>query len=52
MKGKRKEKEREKRPGNADGASRDEVREVMRKQQSTGTSLADLLKQAGVDTDK
>ncbi|MEI6232057.1 MAG: Tex-like N-terminal domain-containing protein [Planctomycetota bacterium] len=36
------------RPDSGAAASRDEVREVMRKQSTGGTSLADLFKQAGV----
>ncbi|HYG76897.1 MAG TPA: S1 RNA-binding domain-containing protein, partial [Planctomycetota bacterium] len=45
-----KDKKRDSRPG--DGASREEVREIMRKQNSGGTTLADLLKKAGVATDE
>jgi len=45
-----KDKKRDSRGG--DGASRDEVREIMRKQNGGGTSLADLLKKAGVATDE
>jgi uncharacterized protein len=52
VKGKRKEKEREKRTHSGDGASRDEVREVLRKQESGGNTLADLLKKAGVPTEE
>ena len=52
VKGKRKDRDKEKKPRFADGASREEVREVMRKQQSSGGTLADLLKQAGVDTEE
>ncbi len=52
VKGKRKEREKDKKgPRTPDGASRDEVREVLRKQESGGNTLADLLRQAGVATD-
>ena len=52
VKGKRKEREKDKRgPRTPDGASRDEVREVMRKQEGGGNTLADLLRKAGVATD-
>lgn len=47
MKGKRKEKEKRS-TGNYDGASREEVREMIKGQSSGGTSLADLLRKAGV----
>jgi protein Tex len=45
---KSKRKEKEKRKTEVSGASREEVREVMRSQQGSGTTLADLLKKAGV----
>ncbi|HEY3323556.1 MAG TPA: Tex-like N-terminal domain-containing protein [Planctomycetota bacterium] len=48
VRSKRKERTKTAGPRNAEGASRDEVREVMHKQQSGGTSLADLLRKAGV----
>ncbi|HYF50224.1 MAG TPA: Tex-like N-terminal domain-containing protein [Planctomycetota bacterium] len=51
VKGKRKEKDRGPRPDSA-GASRDEVRQILRKQESGGTTLGDLLKKAGVMTDE
>jgi len=47
VKGKRKEKEKRS-TGNYDGASREEVREMIKGQSSGGTSLADLLRKAGV----
>jgi uncharacterized protein len=49
VKSKRKEKERVAR--REEGASREEVREVLRKQESGGTTLGDLLKKAGVPTE-
>ncbi len=53
VKGKRKEREKSKGTGRGpEGASRDEVREVMRKQDSGGGTLADLLRKAGVATDE
>ena len=49
MKGKRKQERKSDNKGRpAEGASRDEVREVMRKQDAGGTTLADLLRAAGV----
>ena len=48
VKGKRPSKDKKTERPDAAAASRDEVREVMRKQSSGGISLADLLKQAGV----
>ncbi|MFH0938671.1 MAG: Tex family protein [Planctomycetota bacterium] len=49
VKSKRREKEHKRVEA---GASREEVREVMRKQQATGATLGDLLKKAGVIPDE
>jgi hypothetical protein len=48
---KSKRKEKEKKRVDVSGASRDEVREVMRNQNTGGTTLGDLLKKAGVVAD-
>ena len=50
VKSKRKDKERKKQ--DVSGASREEVREVLRSQKARGTSLGDLLKQAGVGSEE
>ena len=54
VRGKRKEREGENAAPDAgtEGASREEVRQVMRAQESGGTSLADLLRKAGVSTEE
>jgi uncharacterized protein len=49
---KSKRKEKEKKREDVSGASRDEVRQVMRGQNSGGTTLGDLLKKAGVISDE
>ena len=49
---KSKRKEREKTTRQDGGASREDVREVMKQNHTSGTSLADLLKQAGLGEEK
>ena len=51
VKGKRKERPKTDGARGQEGASRDEVRQVMKSQEGRGTSLADLLRKAGVVTD-
>jgi len=51
VRGKRKERERERGSGRGpEGASREEVRQILRSQESGGTTLGDLLRKAGVST--
>jgi predicted RNA-binding protein with RPS1 domain len=53
VRGKRKERERGRGSGrDSEGASREEVRQALRKQEAGGTTLGDLLRKAGVKTDE
>ena len=53
VRGKRKERERERGPGRGpEGASREEVRQVLRSQEGGGKTLGDLLRKAGVSTEE